>query len=92
MIPVDPVEAKITESGSKRSFGAMVSATFLSGRDSTGVNLRWYPNAKFKALPQNQKDELQKWRKPPEGVAALKDSKKKHRIEMAKAKSVKQAK
>ncbi len=92
LIPVDPIEAKITKSGSKRSFDAMVSATLLSGRGSTGVDLCWYPNAKFKALPQNQKDELQKWRKTPEGVAALKDSKKKHRIEMAKAKLAKQAK
>ena len=58
LIPVDPVEAKITKSGSKRGFDAMVSATSLSGRGSTGINLCWYPNKEFQALSTEQQAEL----------------------------------
>ncbi len=63
LIPVDPVEAKITKSGSKRGFDAMVSATSFLGRgSSTGVDLCWYPNKEFKTLSPEQRAELRAWR------------------------------
>ena len=72
LILADPVEAKITKTGSKRGFDAMVSATSLSGRVSTGVDLCWYLNKEFQALSTEQRAELREWRQTPEGVEAMK--------------------
>ena len=85
LLLADPVEKKLTKSGTKRSFDALVSGTSaLSGRGSTGVDLRWYPNAEYKALSQDQRDELAAWRDTPAGVEAMKAAKKKRKEEQAR--------
>ena len=52
----DPIEKHKVQS--KR--GASISSA-LSGRGTTGVDLRWYDRAEFKELNQRQKDELIHW-------------------------------
>ena len=81
LTPADPVEKRITKTGSKRGFNAMVSSTLLSGRGSTGVDLHWYPNKEFKALSTEQRRELAEWRQTPEGVEAMEAAKEKRKKE-----------
>ena len=48
---------------------------FSAGRGKTGVDLRWHPPKDFKALTNEQKDELVAWQRTSEGQAALAKSK-----------------
>ena len=73
LLVADPVEKRLTKSGTKRAFDAVVSGTQLAGRDAaTGVDLRWYPTPEFKKLSNEKKAALAEWRKTPEGEAAFK--------------------
>ena len=65
----DPVEK---QHKSKQTKKVTISSS-LAGRGSTGVDLRWYPNAEFK-LSDDQRSELMEWRKTPEGESAMKRS------------------
>ena len=65
----DPVE----KHKSKQTKKVTISSS-LAGRGTTGVDLRWYPNAEFKKLSDDQRNELMEWRKTPEGESAMKRS------------------
>ena len=51
------------------------SIDFNSGRGDTGVDLRWHTPKEFKALTQEQKDELVAWQRTDDGKAVLAKSK-----------------
>lgn len=65
----DPVE----KHKSKQTKKVTISSS-LAGRGTTGVDLRWYPNAEFRKLSDDQRNELMEWRKTPEGESAMKRS------------------
>jgi hypothetical protein len=73
LIEVDPYKrAQRPPSGRPN---AQVSAIdFGSGRGETGVDLRWHTPNEFKALTNEQKQELVTWQKSPDGKTSLKKS------------------
>ena len=65
----DPVEKHKSKQTKKVTISSL-----LAGRGTTGVDLRWYPNAEFRKLSDDQRNELMEWRKTPEGESAMKRS------------------
>ncbi len=68
LIEVDPYK-RSTKGNKPGSREANVSAiSFHGGRGETGVDLRWHPTEDFKALPDDQREELNEWlHNTPEG-------------------------
>ena len=58
--------------------GVVASVTIQSGKGKSGVNLRWHPTKEYKALNDDQKDELKSWRNSKEGKDAIAASKKQY--------------
>ena len=72
LIEVDPFKRSNKAPSGHAKGGATVSAIdFNAGRGGTGVDLRWHHPKEFKALPEDQKDELVKWQKTQEGKQIL---------------------
>jgi hypothetical protein len=74
LIEVDPYRRSQRSHGTP-STANVSSIDFSAGRGSTGVDLRWHPKKDFKALPDDQRDELTDWMRTNEGRKALKASK-----------------
>ncbi len=76
LIEVDPY--KKLRNGGNKSNTANVSSVSFAGRGKTGVDLRWHSRQEFRALSDEQKDELRNWQTSDEGkkvvAAAKKDS------------------
>ena len=72
LIEVDPYRRSQRQPGKPT---AQISAIdFSSGRGDSGVDLRWHTPQEFKALNQDQKDELVSWQKTPDGKQILSKS------------------
>lgn len=85
LLLADPVEKRLTKSGTKRKYDAVVSGTQLAGRcNETGVDLCWYPTAEFRELSTMKKNALREWCKTPEGQAVFKAAKAKRKAEHEK--------
>ena len=65
----DPVEKTQTK---QKTRAPSVSATLTGRGQSTGVDLRQYPNNEFKKLSSKQKKELMNQQKTPAGLEAIK--------------------
>ena len=85
LIPYDPVAKNREKTRSGRGgaeigsmeYDANISAFGAKvGIGKTGVHLRYYQDPEFKALAQDQIDELKAWRLTPEGIKATAESKK----------------
>ena len=75
LIEVDPFKRSHKAPQGQIKGGANVSAIdFSAGRGGSGVDLRWHHPKEFKALPEDQKDELVKWQKTQEGKKLLEKS------------------
>jgi hypothetical protein len=79
LLPADPV----IESNKNRRLpgnkqGVVAGISIQSGKGKSGVNLRWHPMKEYKALNDDQKEELKSWRNSNEGKAAIAASKKKY--------------
>ena len=73
LIEVDPYQRSNNRTPSKR--GATVSSIdFNAGRGTSGVDLRWHHPKEFRALSNDQKDELCTWQKTQEGKRILDQS------------------
>ena len=60
---------------SRKRGGANISSIdFSAGRDSSGVDLRWYHPKKFKSLSREHKDEVCAWQKTAKGKKILDES------------------
>ena len=72
LIEVDPFKRSSRTPTGNQNGGANISAIdFSAGRGGSGVDLRWHHPKEFKALPEDQKDELVKWQKTQEGKKLL---------------------
>ena len=70
LIEVDPFH-RATRTNTRN---ANISAIdFSAGRGTTGVDLRFYPHEKFKALPKDQQDKLKQWMYTKEGRKSKQD-------------------
>jgi hypothetical protein len=81
LLPADPVvennnRKKANSNGNRQ--GVVASVTIQSGKGKSGVNLRWHPTKEYKALNDDQKDELKSWRNSKEGKDAIAASKKQY--------------
>lgn len=88
MIDIDPYHRSQKNPQCQQKGGAQVSAIdFSAGRGSSGVDLHWYHPEEFKALPNDQKDELVKWHKSQEEKIVLDKSReaasKKHKADVS---------
>ena len=76
LIEVDPYK-RSNKSTSNTREASINAIDFSAGRGpKTGVDLRWYPRKEFKALPDDQRKELQEWVETQEGKKALRKSRK----------------
>ena len=76
LIEVDPYRRlQKTPQGQQRGGANISSIDFNAGRGSSGVDLRWHHPTEFKALPNDQKEELMKWQKSQDGRKILNKSK-----------------
>ena len=57
--PSDPVARK--RMNSKRPAANILATEGLKSKRKTGVELCWHKNTEFKALPDDQRDELKVW-------------------------------
>ena len=57
--PSDPVARK--KMNSKRPAADILATEILKSKGKTGVELRWHKNTEFKALPDDQREELKAW-------------------------------
>ena len=73
LIEVDPY--KRSQRQPVRPQAQVSGIDFSSGRGDSGVDLRWHTPIEFKALNQEQKDELVSWQKTPDGKQTLNKSK-----------------
>ena len=73
LIEVDPYRraTKIPRTDARAS----VSSVTFAGRGQTGVDLRWHDKAEFKALSDEQKDELRQWQSTKAGKQSMKRDK-----------------
>ena len=72
LIEVDPYRRSQKNPQGQQRGGDNISAIdFNAGRGSSGVDLRWHHPKEFKALPNDQKDELVTWQKSQEGKKIL---------------------
>jgi hypothetical protein len=82
LLPADPVtennNKRRTSNGSGNRQGVVASVTIQSGKGKSGVNLRWHPTNEYKALNDDQRDELKAWRNSKEGKDAIAASKKQY--------------
>ena len=80
LLPADPVieSSKNRRHTGNNKQGVIAGVTIQSGKGKSGVNLRWHPTKEYKALNDEQKDELKSWRNSNEGKAAIAASKKKY--------------
>lgn len=86
LLPYNPVVKKRTKSKSRRNHvkisaadagkGWVAAFGSKKGIGNTGVHLQHHKVLAYKALTQEQQDELCKWRKTPEGAKAMAESKK----------------
>jgi hypothetical protein len=80
LLPADPVNDnnKTCRSNGGGNQAAVSSVTIQSGKGKSGVNLRWHPMKEYKALSDDQQDELKDGRDSNEGKASIAASKKKY--------------
>jgi hypothetical protein len=72
LIEVDPYRRSQRQPAKPNAQVAAID--FASGRGDTGVDLHWHTTDEFKALNQDQKNELVKWQKTPDGKQFLQKS------------------
>ena len=70
----DPVERSGVKSKRRRTTNPTISSA-LAGRGESGVDFYWHNRNKFKALTDDQKDDLSLWRSTAQGKAAVKEAK-----------------
>jgi hypothetical protein len=73
LIEVDPYRR--SQRQPQKPAGQVSAIDFSSGRGDSGVDLRWHTPTEFRALTQEQKDELTSWQKSPDGKEVLQKSK-----------------
>ena len=61
LIEVDPYHRSSRNNPNTGRTANVSAIDFSGGRGNTGVDLRWHPTSEFKALPEDQKDELMEW-------------------------------
>jgi hypothetical protein len=78
LLPADPVNDnnKTHRSNGGGNQAVISGVTIQSGKGKSGVNLRWHPMKEYKALSDNQREELKAWRDSNEGKASIAASKK----------------
>jgi hypothetical protein len=64
LLPANPVNDynKTRRSNGGGNQAVVSSVTIQSGKGKSGVNLRWHPMKEYKALSDDQRDELKAWR------------------------------
>jgi hypothetical protein len=77
LIEVDPF--KRSQRPPTKPNAQVSSIDFASGRGDSGVDLRWHTPNEFKALTQEQRDELVAWQKTPDGKTTLNKSREDHK-------------
>ena len=75
LIKVDPYRRSQRNKGSTKNANVSV-IDYTAGRGSSGVHLRWYHPTEFKALTNEQRDELREWNHSQEGKKVLDKSRK----------------
>jgi hypothetical protein len=80
LLPADPVNDnnKTRRSNGGGNQAVISGVTIQSGKGKSGVNLHWHPMKEYKALSDDQRDELKAWRDSNEGEASIAASKKKY--------------
>jgi hypothetical protein len=80
LLPADPVNDnnKTRRSNGGGNQAVISGVTIQSGKGKSGVNLHWHPMKEYKALSDNQREELKAWRDSNEGKASIAASKKKY--------------
>jgi hypothetical protein len=73
LIEVDPFRRSLRQP--TKPPATVSSIDFSSGRGDSGVDLRWHTPQEFRNLTQDQKSELVKWQKSPDGKSTLQKSK-----------------
>lgn len=74
LIEVDPYKRSSKSGGNQRE-ASINAIDFSAGRGpKTNVDLRWYPRKEFKALSNEQKDELKEWMQTQDGKKAMRKS------------------